>query len=559
MKKGFTLTELLAIIVILAVISLITVFSVLKVVDKVKIEAAKSSVYGYLESVSQNLSISYLKNDPTLKFPDDNDLTSGNDDDDLILEKILVKGTKPDFVTLQFDKKNIISGGFCINGYNFIYDGKETKNTDIDYCKFATVKSVTIENIESNIDITKTLQLNTVLDPSDVIPVYSSSNESLATVSSSGLVTALNIGEVVITARAGIKKATITLNIKENESLLGKIVFHNYENDTIHNLVANGETYSSHIYNYEGDQTWTSNMTFGNSSDVGSASTNAVNTVVVKVNGNLTINSGVTVGSYNSTYGGPKGFILYVSGTLTNNGLISGSTRGAKGPGQNVYLWKNENGTYEYIPAIGANGAARTYGYSTISYKYHGSAGSAGTLRKTGGGGSGAVIANDKQTYSGAGSTGTSYAGGSGGGGSYNGATAESGIAGSKGGNGNGVALYTWSCGGGAGIPGGIGANGGSQGTNGTGGLVIIAAKNVINQGTFVSNGSPGGNGYRSGAGGSGAGSINIFYKTSITNGSLVAVGGSGGLGTRSSESANGGAGGVGSITIKAIPEIFLD
>lgn len=48
--------------------------------------------------------------------------------------------------------------------------------------------------------------------------------------------------------------------------------------------------------------------------------------------------------------------IIYVSGTLTNNGTISMTARGAIAEGQNVYLWNNSDDTYEYIPAIGGAG-----------------------------------------------------------------------------------------------------------------------------------------------------------------------------------------------------------
>ena len=47
------------------------------------------------------------------------------------------------------------------------------------------------------------------------------------------------------------------------------------------------------------------------------------------------------------------------------------------------------------------------------------------------------------------------------------------------------------------------------------------------------------------GGGGSGGGSINIFYKTSITNGTIIASGG-----TRGSGKVVGGSGGAGCVTI---------
>lgn len=153
---------------------------------------------------------------------------------------------------------------------------------------------------------------------------------------------------------------------------------------------------------------------FGSQADVGTASANAKNTVVLKIEGDLTINSGVTLTSVKSSggYGGPKGLIVYCTGTLTNNGTINMTARGGKAAGENVYLWKNSNNSYEYIPAGGGTGGAEVF------YK-NGIAGSAGSGRGTGGGGSGGGhwSGRTQGSYSGAGGKGTSYSGGAGGGG----------------------------------------------------------------------------------------------------------------------------------------------
>lgn len=50
-EKGFTLTELLAVIVILVVIALITVPLILNIIEKVRKSAFQDSAYGILESV----------------------------------------------------------------------------------------------------------------------------------------------------------------------------------------------------------------------------------------------------------------------------------------------------------------------------------------------------------------------------------------------------------------------------------------------------------------------------------------------------------------------------
>ena len=59
-----------------------------------------------------------------------------------------------------------------------------------------------------------------------------------------------------------------------------------------------------------------------------------------------------------NNYGGPKGMVVYCTGTLNNSGNISMSGKGAKASGQNVYMWKNVNNSYEFIPSVGASGGA---------------------------------------------------------------------------------------------------------------------------------------------------------------------------------------------------------
>ncbi len=113
---------------------------------------------------------------------------------------------------------------------------------------------------------------------------------------------------------------------------------------------------------------------------------------------------------------------------------------------------------------------------------------------------------------------------------------------------------YSRRAGGGAGNPGGKGAENGlgnsSNGTgeNGTGGLLIVYANIFENYGKIESNGSKGGKSSGESAGGSsGGGSINIFYNKCIKDGLVEAIGGesSGYVG-----GANGGKGGDGTTSI---------
>lgn len=313
---------------------------------------------------------------------------------------------------------------------------------------------------------------------------------------------------------------------------------------------------------------------FGDQSDCGTASTNATRTVVVKIDGDLTIENGVTITSVcnSSGYGGPKGMIIHCTGTLTNKGTITMTARGAKAVGENVYLWQNADGTYEYVPATGGNGAVGAKNIKS-TYSGKGNKGANGSNRQTGGGGAGGLFrfAGDGNNYVcnvGNGGNGSAYSGGSGSGGlnvNRKGSGTLSTGSGSSSGGAGGVAVAVWyggsgatgrGAGGGAGNTGGVGqynqANNQSlKGSNGTGGLLVLYSKDIMNTGNITSNGTTGGNasganaGY-AGGGSSGGGSINIFYHEQI-NGieNIQANGGSSNYG--------GGEGGIGSITIGSV------
>lgn len=189
----------------------------------------------------------------------------------------------------------------------------------------------------------------------------------------------------------------------------------NYQlNVTIHK----GDLILDGINNVEGLSLTNKVYSVGNTNDAGTETRNAKNTVVLKVEGNLTINQGVylTAIRNSSNGGGPKGLIVYCTGTLTNNGIITMSERGARAGGENVYLWKNKStGMYEYVPQYGSVGAT-TYVTTTTNYQKvePNESGANGVGRKTAGGASGGAgkVGWNFQARAGNGGQGTSYSGG---------------------------------------------------------------------------------------------------------------------------------------------------
>ena len=243
---------------------------------------------------------------------------------------------------------------------------------------------------------------------------------------------------------------------------------------------------------------------------------------MLKVNGDLTVKQGVTLTSVRSTndYGGPKGMMVYCTGTLKNDGNISMTCRGAYAKGENVYLYKNNDNSYEFIPEIGGVGGAGVNATwkrtgNVICGIFVGNVGGDGIGRATGGGGGGgcgvhidSIGASTYANSGGKGSAGTSYSGGSGGGGSfawYGGNKRWSGLdASNYGGAGGGTRHGTA----GSVAP----ANGNPSG--GTGGLLVVFTNMLSGSGAFSALGATSIEACWRGS--SGGGSVNIFYSEKL-------------------------------------------
>ena len=399
-------------------------------------------------------------------------------------------------------------------------------------------------------------------------------------------------------------------SIIDNDSIIGKIS--GITTSGVQNITVNGKTYSADVIVCDGNLVLDGSdisiatktlvegkniYEFGNKeTDVaksnGSTIDDAQNAVILKVNGNLTINSNCVLTACKSDdgYGGPKGLFVYCAGTLTNNGEISMTARGAVATGEDIYLWKNNSGNYETVPAAGESGLARFTANEMIAScqrdisSGNGIIGNYGKNRKTGSGGQGGYITNgnygSSDSYIGVSTAGTSYAGGNGTGGlvvcntyaiddSYTKATNVYG--------GDGYAYDVgnsyYFAGAGAGIIGGTSAycrlettNTDNRAGSGTGGLLVIYADRLNNSGTISSNGSNGAGAWCNlpgeykgavGGGGSGGGSVNVFYKSVSNMGTIIANGGVGGdvlnATTHTMGCFNGGNGGSGAVTVGSV------
>ena len=138
-KKGFTLFQLLCVIVILALIFLITTPIINNVIKTAKLGSAKDSVYGYIRTINTQVNIGGygLDNSLAIKIPSTNTLESITNH--VELGKLNIEGVIPDYVYLTFDssKTSVESGRFCISGYSLDYGiNSGVVESSNDYCTF---------------------------------------------------------------------------------------------------------------------------------------------------------------------------------------------------------------------------------------------------------------------------------------------------------------------------------------------------------------------------------------------------------------------------------------
>ena len=351
-------------------------------------------------------------------------------------------------------------------------------------------------------------------------------------------------------------------------------------------IVVNNQEYLLEIKNYYDDVTYeVDSGATSKTISIGDNSTDYKMTVA-KYHKNLTIRKGVTITAATApdglTY--KKGMYVCVLGTLTNEGNITMTARGTYNcEGEDVYLWHNIDDSYEYVPAAGGAGGAGTAVRSVANTlpRAKGNAGENGTGRALGGGGSGGNSVWRNTTglycYTPAGASATSYSGGSGSGGltTYSEAgSVSSGAPGENGGAGGNahclqlnVNMHEYA-GGGAGNKAGVGKqsvravesnNSAYNVQNGTGGLLVLYADLLSNDGMISSDGSAGGSHPDGGSAGSsaggssGGGSVNIFAKEILKKGSYEANGGK----NLYTDAAPGGNGGNGNVTFNLLGSVL--
>ena len=127
MKRGFTLVELLAVVIILAIISLITTPMVLNIIETAKLNAALASAAGYIEAVEKQTMQNIIMGGNTLPANKKVNINT--------LSYVKVSGNAPTAGRIYSDTKGLIKKAeLCVEGKSIYYNGIEYSITEKDYC-----------------------------------------------------------------------------------------------------------------------------------------------------------------------------------------------------------------------------------------------------------------------------------------------------------------------------------------------------------------------------------------------------------------------------------------
>ena len=134
-KQGFTLVELLAVIVIIAVVALITIPMILNVIEEARKNSYKESARGYVDAIEKRIVKEQIKNTNTdytgMYSIREEKITKTSETATLIpiLDTISltlkIKGTLPDRGNVVIDKKGVTSGKFYYGDYLVTLNGEK--------------------------------------------------------------------------------------------------------------------------------------------------------------------------------------------------------------------------------------------------------------------------------------------------------------------------------------------------------------------------------------------------------------------------------------------------
>ena len=166
-KSGFTLVELLAVIVVLLILSLITIPIIVNVVKKTRMSSAKNSAMSYLSSVENymvyreiNTSMYpeviepgslYQISETAYSIPDGKTVVEGKNMNSILGNSI--KGEKPTQGIIELDDKTrVINSELIINGFKIICTSSSNCIVEGETKEKSKSEKITADKVGINID-----------------------------------------------------------------------------------------------------------------------------------------------------------------------------------------------------------------------------------------------------------------------------------------------------------------------------------------------------------------------------------------------------------------------
>lgn len=194
-KLGFTLVEVLAVIVILAIISAIIVPIVLNLIEKSKKNTASISALGYVDAIDKKVSMSSMLDNNIYQ-----DKQYGFDEID-----VDVNGERPTAGIYVLSNGAITNATFCINGYTVTY--QDYKAVTGSKCRAEDMK------LSGSLKVSKNSTFLTFLSEDSVQIIENKSNGEVTCSSSNTLVATCEMdgSDVIIKSGETRGQSTITL------------------------------------------------------------------------------------------------------------------------------------------------------------------------------------------------------------------------------------------------------------------------------------------------------------------------------------------------------------
>jgi len=176
-SKGFTLVELLAVIILIGLIAVITIPKIKDSLDDSKQKIAEASAVNYSKQIDKLVLEEKMKNNSILLDGDYNIDSNGkiyNEENEYVID---VSGKKPTGGTLTFSENDLQSGCITVNNYAITIENDEVTNVVKGNCEYQSIEENIIAIAQNYANNVKTVKGN-VTNIFDV-PIEGITNEKV--------------------------------------------------------------------------------------------------------------------------------------------------------------------------------------------------------------------------------------------------------------------------------------------------------------------------------------------------------------------------------------------